>query len=63
MSFGRTAEWNDIALSRTKKKWFSQITKHIPADVKLVLVSEHPPTPAQLMSLPWSNTTDSGVFA
>lgn len=63
MTFERAAEWNDIILSRKKDEWLSRITKHIPVDVKLMLVSPHPLTPAQIKSLPWSNTADGDVFA
>lgn len=62
-TFDKTAEWNDIILSRTKDEWLSQITKHTPVDVKLMLVLPDPPTPAQIKLLPWSKTTDGGVFA
>jgi hypothetical protein len=62
-TFRKTAEWKDIIRSRTKDEWLSRITTHTPADVKLMLASQHPPTPAQLKSLPWSNTADGGVFA
>ena len=45
-----------------KDEWLSQIIEHTSVDVKLMLVSQHPPTPARLKKLPWSNTTDGGVF-
>ena len=46
-----------------KNEWLSRITEPTPEDVKSRLVSVHPPTPSQLISLPWSNTTDGGAFA
>lgn len=58
-----TPKWKDIISNKSTDLWLSQIAEHIPTNVKLILASPHPPTPAQLKSLPWSNTTDGGVFA
>ncbi|KAF4631730.1 hypothetical protein G7Y89_g6401 [Cudoniella acicularis] len=63
MTFPMTVEWKDIISRWTKDEWLSRITEHIPTNVKLILVSPHPPTPAQLKSLPWLNTSDGGVLA
>jgi hypothetical protein len=63
MALKRTAEFNAIISRETTDVWLSRIAEHIPANVKLILVSPHPPTPDELMSLAWSNTTDAGVLS
>jgi hypothetical protein len=63
MTFEMTKEWKRIISELPAEKWLSRITEHTPADVKSMLVSPHPPTPAQIKSLPWSDTTDAGVLA
>ncbi|TAQ86083.1 hypothetical protein B7494_g5590 [Chlorociboria aeruginascens] len=54
------AEWEDIM--RFPEKWLPRIIEHIPLNIKLMLISPHPPTPDQIKSLPPSDTTDAGVF-
>ena len=62
MAFEKKPEWEDIIPPLRSDVWFSRISSHIPVGIKRILISPHPPTPAELKSLPWSNTTDAGVF-
>lgn len=63
MAPDRIAKWNAIIQRKEKDDWSSCIARNNPVDVKLILVSPHSPSPAQLQSLPRSNTSKSGVFA
>jgi hypothetical protein len=62
MTFKKHPQWEEMISRKPKDKWLSGIIKYTPVDVKLMLVSPDPPTPDQLEDLPWSNTTDGGVF-
>jgi hypothetical protein len=62
MTFKKHPQWEKRIPRESKDKWLSRIIEHTPVDVKLMLVSPDPPTPGQLEDLPWSNTTDGGVF-
>jgi hypothetical protein len=61
MAFKKNPEWEDIIRERSDV-WFPRISSHIPVDIKRILISPHPPTPATLKSLTWSNATNAGVF-
>ena len=63
MTFKKHPQWDLILSSRPEHEWLSLIVEHTPEDVKSMLVSSHPPTPARLKDLPWSNTADGGVLA
>lgn len=62
MTFEKHPQWEDILPSKSKHDWLSGIIEYTPVNVKFMLVSQRPPTPARLKKLPWSNTTDGGVF-
>jgi hypothetical protein len=62
MTFKKLPQWEKRISRKHKDMWLSWIIENTPVDVKLMLVSPDPPTPSQLKDLPWSNTTDGGVF-
>ena len=62
MALERKPEWEGIISRLRSDVCFPLISSHIPVGIKRILISSHPPTPAKLKSLAWSNTTDAGVF-
>lgn len=58
----RKPEWEDIMSRLRSDVCFPLISSRVPAGVKRILISPHPPTPAKLKSLAWRDTTDAGVF-
>jgi hypothetical protein len=62
MALERKPEWEGIISRLRSDVCFPLISSHIPVGIKRILISSHPPTPAKLKSLAWSNITDAGVF-
>ncbi|KAE9376365.1 hypothetical protein N431DRAFT_400536 [Stipitochalara longipes BDJ] len=62
MDLKKKPEWEGTISRRQSDVWFSRISSHIPVDIKRILISPHPPTPAKLKSLEWSDTPNAGVF-
>lgn len=58
----RNTEQEAIISRETTNVWLSRIVEHIPTNVKLILVSQDPPTPDKLKDLAQSNTTDARVL-
>ena len=63
MTLPMSQKWGETISSTSTQTWLSKIASHTPAQVYSMLASHRPPSIAQLRSLPWSDTTASGVFA
>jgi hypothetical protein len=62
MSCDMTKAWKDAVSSESTESWLSDIAKGIPVQVKEVLANHDPPNIATLETLPWTGTTDAGVY-
>jgi hypothetical protein len=62
MSCDMTKAWKDAVSSESTESWLSDIAKGIPVQVKEVLANHDPPHIATLETLPWTGTTDAGVY-
>jgi hypothetical protein len=58
----KTAKWKKILSLRSSEEWAALIVAHTPEEFKSILESEQFPDLAKLMTLPWSDTKNAGVY-
>jgi hypothetical protein len=62
MSCNMTKAWREALSSESAEPWLSDIARGIPVKVKEVLANHGPHNIAILETLPWTETTDAGVY-